>query len=305
MSTLLNQQLVKTLRISAFILLGLVVLNGCSTSGRYSQSNDSAPVRKPTQAELKDAIPTGELPGRRGNATYSVYGKTYTPMSSTKGFSQEGESSWYGRKFHGHLTSNGEVYDMFAMSAAHKTLPLPSYVRVTNLANNKHVVVRVNDRGPFHKDRIIDLSYSAAYKIGMLKTGTANVKVEVIPVKSAQVAKVNAAKIAINTNTVKTNPIKTSQVKPNQAQSLTKNATPTNNLKQYFIQVFASGSKTKATETAKGLNLLYQLPVVAKEVGALFKVRVGPIESIDEAQNVTEQLKQNGYEQAFMLYTQN
>lgn len=159
------------------IFLSLVLI-GCS-SGRYSQKYDSAPVRPPTQLELKDAEVIHEPVGR-GNNPYVVFGKKYVPMRKRKPFNQTGVASWYGKKFHGHLTSNGEVYNMYGMSAAHKTLPLPSYVRVTNLANNKSVVVRVNDRGPFHQDRIIDLSYSAAVKIGVYDTGTAKVKVETI-----------------------------------------------------------------------------------------------------------------------------
>ncbi|HAH03554.1 MAG TPA: septal ring lytic transglycosylase RlpA, partial [Vibrio sp.] len=97
-------------------------------------------------------------------------------------FTEKGKASWYGKKFHGHLTSNGEIYDMYSMSAAHKTLPIPSYVKVTNTDNNKTTIVRINDRGPFHEGRIIDLSYAAAYKLDVLRTGTANVEIEVITV---------------------------------------------------------------------------------------------------------------------------
>lgn len=160
------------------LLLFVSIISGC-TKGRYDQRYDSAPVRPPTSIELKDATVTNEPVGR-GNKPYTVMGKSYVPMTERKPFEQVGISSWYGKKFHGHLTSNGEVYDMYAMTAAHKTLPLPSYVKVTNLSNNKSVVVRVNDRGPFHQQRIIDLSFSAAYKIGVYDTGTAKVKVEVI-----------------------------------------------------------------------------------------------------------------------------
>ena len=156
-----------------------ILLVSCASSGRYSEKHDSAPVRPPTNIELQDAVVKHEPIGR-GNNPYTVWGKSYTPMTERKAYTKVGTASWYGRKFHGHLTSNGEVYDMYAMSAAHKTLPLPSYVKVTNLANNKSVVVRVNDRGPFHGDRIIDLSYSAAYKIGVFDTGTARVKIETI-----------------------------------------------------------------------------------------------------------------------------
>lgn len=170
----------------AFIFMALL-LASC-TSGRYAQKHDSAPVRPPTAMELEDAKVVHEPVGR-GNNPYIVFGKKYKPMRKRQPFSQQGIASWYGKKFHGHLTSNGEVYDMYGMSAAHKTLPLPSYVKVTNTANNKSVVVRVNDRGPFHESRIIDLSYSAAVKIGVFDTGTAKVKVETIlppPLKPGQ-----------------------------------------------------------------------------------------------------------------------
>jgi rare lipoprotein A len=161
-----------------FLVVFILFISAC-TSGRYSDRHDSAPTRPPTQLELTDPIVQHEPVGR-GNAPYTVWGKSYTPMTTRQPFSQEGTASWYGKKFHGHLTSNGETYNMYGMSAAHKTLPLPSYVRVTNTDNNKSVIVRVNDRGPFHGDRIIDLSYSAAYKIGVFDTGTAHVRVELI-----------------------------------------------------------------------------------------------------------------------------
>ena len=163
----------------SFVLIIMLLLISCAPSGRYSQHHDSAPVRPPTQIEMIDAKVTTEQVGR-GNNPYTIKGINYRPQTKRQPHEQIGTASWYGKKFHGHLTSNGEVYDMYAMSAAHKTLPLPSFVKVTNLANNKTAIVRVNDRGPFHGDRIIDLSYSAAYKIGVFDTGTAKVKIEAI-----------------------------------------------------------------------------------------------------------------------------
>ena len=161
------------------ILLAVTILSsGCnSPSGRYHHKNDSSPLRIPKASELHDAIPRAEKPSRGGNKHYSVRGKYYKVLSSAKGFTETGIASWYGRKFHGYFTSNGEVYDMYAMSAAHKHLPLPTYVKVVNNDNGKSVIVRVNDRGPFHPNRIIDLSYSAAYKLDMIKKGTANVTI--------------------------------------------------------------------------------------------------------------------------------
>ncbi len=131
-----------------------------------------------------DAIPEPEVKdeprSRAGNRSYAVLGKRYQVRDSAEGYVEEGMASYYGKKFHGRLTSNQEVYDMYAFSAAHKSLPLPSYVRVTNLANGKSVVVRVNDRGPFHAGRVIDLSYAAATKLGFTKHGTAKVEVRAL-----------------------------------------------------------------------------------------------------------------------------
>ncbi|TAM09786.1 MAG: septal ring lytic transglycosylase RlpA family protein [Nevskiaceae bacterium] len=130
---------------------------------------------------LPDAIPKPEPRSATANpASYQVLGKTYKVMDSTAGFTQIGHASWYGTKFQGRPTSSGEPYDMFKMTAAHTALPIPSYARVTNLSNGKSVVVRVNDRGPFHSKRIIDLSYVAALKLGLLKHGTAKVEVQAI-----------------------------------------------------------------------------------------------------------------------------
>ena len=127
---------------------------------------------------IADAIPRAEPLHRGANRTYTVFGRTYVPNVSTEPFRQLGVGSWYGRKFHGQKTSMGETYDMYAMTAAHPTLPLPCYVRVTNPANGKSVVVRVNDRGPFHSERIIDLSYTAAAKLDYARRGSAMVIVE-------------------------------------------------------------------------------------------------------------------------------
>ena len=167
------------LRAGAGLVLALL-LAGC-----VYQPSDGAPSVKLDPAKIPDAEPRVEPRSRGGNKSpYSVFGKTYYVMSSSAGFFQRGEASWYGTKFHGNNTSNGERYDMYKMTAAHKTLPIPSYVRVRNLENGKQVIVRVNDRGPFHGDRIIDLSYAAATKIGMLKKGTARVEVEIIDTKA-------------------------------------------------------------------------------------------------------------------------
>ncbi len=131
---------------------------------------------------IPDAVPKAEPLHRYANREYSALGKKYVPLSAPGNYKERGIASWYGKKFHGQRTSIGEVYDMYAMTAAHPTLPIPSYARVTNLATGKSVIVRVNDRGPFLHDRIMDLSYVAAYKLGYINNGSAEVEVESIAV---------------------------------------------------------------------------------------------------------------------------
>lgn len=132
--------------------------------------------------EIPDAVPPpSEPPSRYGNASeYEVFGRTYRVLESSEGYDEEGEASWYGEQFHGRPTSSHEVFDMYAMTAAHKTLPLPTYVEVENLDNGRTAVLRVNDRGPFHEGRIIDLSYAAALKLGVVGAGVARVRVRAV-----------------------------------------------------------------------------------------------------------------------------
>lgn len=143
--------------------------------------NDGPPDRVPPNLDrTPDAVPRAEAPVVRTNRPYMVFGKNYVPVNDARGWRERGMASWYGRKFHGQRTSSGETYNMFAMTAAHPTLPIPSYVRVTNSANRKSVVVRINDRGPFLQNRVIDLSYVAAYKLGYLESGSTAVELEVL-----------------------------------------------------------------------------------------------------------------------------
>ncbi|KAA0019359.1 septal ring lytic transglycosylase RlpA family protein [Salinicola corii] len=164
------------------------ILAGCAGGGgsqqgggRYAMDQDAYPDSPEDVANVPDAVPRVEPRSRSGNrSTYSVWGKTYHVLDDPTGYSAEGRASWYGVKFQGYDTANGETYDMYKMSAAHRSLPLPTYARVTNLDNGRKVIVRVNDRGPFHSDRLIDLSYAAAARLGILKGGTGRVKVEAI-----------------------------------------------------------------------------------------------------------------------------
>ncbi|QTF91452.1 septal ring lytic transglycosylase RlpA family protein, partial [Halomonas sp. BM-2019] len=137
-----------------------------SGGGRYAMSGDAYPLDPPDVSQIPDAVPRSEPPSRGGNRpTYEVWGKTYRVLPDARGYARQGTASWYGEKFHGYATSNGEIYDMYKMTAAHRSLPLPSYVRVTSQENGRSVIVRVNDRGPFHNNREIDLSYAAAARL--------------------------------------------------------------------------------------------------------------------------------------------
>ncbi|WP_368313534.1 septal ring lytic transglycosylase RlpA family protein [Luteibacter sp. CQ10] len=157
-----------------------------SQSSRYRSSRDSVPTDIPDVSKLPEPVPKNEPRSLYGNKSpYSVLGQTYTVMDNPRGYVERGIASFYGNKFHGYKTSNLEEYDMYQFSAAHKTLPLPSYARVTNLENGKSVIVRINDRGPFHENRLIDLSFAAAVKIGVWPKGTGLVEVRAIDPRDA------------------------------------------------------------------------------------------------------------------------
>ena len=182
-----------SLKLLSCVAVG-VLLVSCSSSRPTSQQSgnivrsksgldinrahkDGAPWWDVDVSKIPDATPTVHNGNYKANP-YTVLGKTYYPIPDSRNYVAQGTASWYGTKFHGQNTANGEVYDLYAMTAAHKTLPLPAYVKVTNLDNNRSVILRVNDRGPFYSDRIIDLSYAAAKKLGYAETGTARVRVE-------------------------------------------------------------------------------------------------------------------------------
>jgi len=180
-------------RAAAFALI--LLLAGCGSlsrqegpapqpppPGKGAYYKDDGPGANPPAdlAAIPDAVPKAEALHRFANRPYQVFGKDYVPLANAASFKQTGVASWYGRRFHGAPTSSGEIYDMYAMTAAHPTLPIPSYARVTSLANGRSVVVRINDRGPFHAERIIDLSYTAAWKLGYVEAGSARVEVEAV-----------------------------------------------------------------------------------------------------------------------------
>lgn len=261
-------------------LAGLLVGCAQTTSGRYHQQHDSHPVAPPQDVTMHDAIPQYEPYAPANMRPYTVRGVTYRPLESGKGYSAEGIASWYGQKFHGHLTSNGEIYDMYTMSAAHTTLPLPSFARVTNLANGNQVVVRINDRGPFHANRLIDLSYAAALKLGMLSSGTAKVKLDVIHLDE------------LGQMTVGRGPT----IKP-------ASPNPLNNInKNLYIQVAALQDKDKIEQLGNGLTTLYQVPFHSPLENGIYRLRLGPLTDEQSAAQLLGELKQNGYDGAYKVY---
>ena len=233
---------------------------------RYSQSSDAAPVKHIGPDDVADAVPRADPILAAGNKSpYSVNGVSYDILKDYRNYREQGTASWYGSKFHGHETSNGEIFDLYAASAAHKTLPIPSYARVTNLDNGRSVVVRVNDRGPFHGNRLIDLSYGAAVKLGYMEKGTARVEVEVL-----NIAGVDDRRGAPGTH-------------------------------YRFLQLGAFGAEASAQRLQAELQNFVQAPVFISEVDAggkrLYRVRVGPVADSDELALVQQQLLDGGFPQ--------
>lgn len=237
--------------------------------GRYSLKNDKMPLNPPNVEHVPNATPKYEPYSRRGNKPYTVYGESYTVMNTGQGFSEMGRASWYGEKFHGYETSNGEPYDMYSMSGAHKTLPLPSYAKITNLDNNKQVIIRINDRGPFHSDRILDVSYAAAYKLGMLGKGTARIKLDVIYVGS--LAATNSA-------------VASAQDSGN-----------------HYIQLVASKDQQKLKKIAKELENKYQVQSRVQAANNMFRLQLGPIGQPELADRLLHKVKQDGYPEGYMV----
>ncbi|WP_423898092.1 septal ring lytic transglycosylase RlpA family protein [Candidatus Pelagadaptatus aseana] len=252
-----------------FWTLLAVVLTGCVGGGDIK---DSGPTRPVDMSHVPDAVPRAEVRTKAGNKSpYTVLGKTYTVLPSSQGYNEVGGASWYGKKFHGRRTSNGEVYDMYGMTAAHKSLPIPSYVRVTNLANGRQVVVRVNDRGPFHGGRIIDLTYAAASKLGFAQQGTAQVRVETVGPGDQPPQSVAVSPEPIQRPTVKLSPPESG--KPVNTQPVYR--LPANT----YLQAGAFSSRQGAESVQQRISQLTSVPVTVTETvsDSLFRVRLGPV----------------------------
>ncbi|MEY4641236.1 MAG: hypothetical protein RLZZ227_1230 [Pseudomonadota bacterium] len=260
--------------------------------------NDSPLLEQLDLARVRPVIPRVEKRTLAGNKSpYTVNGRTYRVIPDEAGYSATGFASWYGRKFHGHLTSNGEIYDMFQLSAAHTTLPIPSYIRVTNLDNGKSIIARVNDRGPFHDGRIVDMSYAGAVMLGYADRGTARVKVEavlpggdVIPMPQGVQPGVpltrasDAIEAAVTERQVlaEAAPVVSAAVEAAPVEEvISERQLIDANRGREFLQVGAFSSEDSARTLVGRLSQLTELPVfIHIENGAnglLHKVRVGPV----------------------------
>ena len=256
-------------------LLILLAISGCS----YTPRNVDGPPIQSNDALLNtaDAVPKVEPIRAANQKSYTVFGQRYHPLPTSIGYQQQGVASWYGKKFHGNLTAMGEVYDMYQMTAAHKTLPLPTYVRVRHIENGREIIVRVNDRGPFHDNRVIDLSYAAATKLGIVKTGTAPVEVT-----------------AINPGS-DISPIPTSHKSD---KVMTKES-------QTFLQVGTYSSVTEAARLVEQLSAqlgetVFLLPFMASDK-VLYRVRVGPLKDKQYGHHLAERLTQFGFTKSYIV----
>jgi len=227
---------------------------------------DGAPAEPVDVLSVPDAVPRIEQRSKYGNPdSYVVFGKRYHVMKDGNGYRENGIASWYGKKFHGRRTSSGETYDMYAMTAAHRTLPLPTYVEVINLENGRNVIVRVNDRGPFHDNRIIDLSYTAAVKLGIVANGTGLVEVRAIDPRDFPAGKPRARPVSTGGG-------------PG----------------GFYIQVGAFSRLVNAEQLQEKLGVLGDQLVRISQIVAgdrvLYRVRIGPLLDVDNADRIVARL---------------
>ena len=249
-------------------ILLVLLLSGISACSTAPQKYATPSRSQAELAKIPDAVPKIEPRSKVGNMkTYEVFGKRYFVLDSGEGLTQKGIASWYGPKFHGNKTSNGEIYDMYAMTAAHKTLPLPSYLEVKNLENGRKIIVRVNDRGPFHDNRVVDLSYTAAIKLRMIAEGTALVEIR-----------------AINPRTHRGggSPVKTRPGKPGKSRVL-----------DFYIQVGVFSEFNNAERLKDKLQEL-KTPITVEATmlndGVAFRVKIGPLNNIEVADDIVSRL---------------
>ena len=261
------------------IVLMALALGACGLTPEMEK--DGAGKRINTTL-IPNATPKSEPITNAGNKSpYEVFGKTYWVLPSSNGYKETGIASWYGTKFHGRLTSNGEIYNMYGMTAAHKTLPIPCYARVTNVENGSSVVVRINDRGPFHGARLIDLSYVAAMKLGYADKGTANVLIEVI---DTEVHPQTLANPPLIVQAARKAPITLSPVTiPNRPAATA--------VAGNYLQVGAFSDMALVHEMQEKIRGLTSKPIVVRNQNNLFKLWIGPIADNMELVTIKAMLK--------------
>lgn len=279
----------KAIRIGAALLA--LLLAACGSS----PSRDGTPTRRLNPDDIKDAVPKREPITRAGNKSpYTVLGQTYVLLPSSKGYRQTGMASWYGTKFHGQSTSNGETYDVYEMTAAHKTLPIPTYVLVTNLENNRQAIVRVNDRGPFVSNRIIDLSYAAAVKLGYANKGTAFVEVAAIDVDNWPPRGTPDAPPAVSPPLAPVQPLsQTVSPAPVPANPLPEKESAVASAGEFYVQAGAFGDPRAAETLRARLAKAQGNPVTVQRTPSgpvLYRVRIGPLRDRAAAEQLRNQL---------------
>ena len=259
------------------VLLIAALFSACTSRGPLD-SGDRPPAEPRDISGVKDAVPRVEPYSRYGNpASYVVYGKRYHTLSGSDGYEERGIASWYGSKFHGRRTSSGEPYDMYEMTAAHKTLPLPTYAKVTNLDNGRYVILKINDRGPFHANRIIDLSYVAAARLGILENGTGAVEVKAIDPSAPALSQEAAVEKPLTRNDI-----------------------------ALFLQVGAFRNKDNAERLGRKLQAsdLGEIHIVegGASTGILYRVQIGPLVSVDDADRISNSLISLGISDARIVF---
>ena len=260
-SLLPNEMELDKRRITVAVILLVIASYGCSSNRGIEDISDTAELIS------SNSVPSSQTLSRTGNHPYTVAGKTYVPAHTAVGFKERGIASWYGPKFHGKRTSSGEVYDMHKMTAAHKTLPLPTYVSVKNLKNKKRIIVRVNDRGPFIGKRIIDLSYKAAKKLDLVEAGTGMVEVTVIsPPKGPKIG---------------------------------------GNSQKFYLSAGTFSSKNNANKRRRAIRNLGFQNVKLKEKrvsnSILYQVRIGPISTTAEVDAIVNKLARRLPEKPYLV----
>jgi len=302
-------------RLFGVVLLTLILAN-CSSKGdvkpvhiESTPGQDTAPVKERDVSLIADAIPEPVIRTKAGNTSpYTVFGETYTLLPDSQGYQEQGHASWYGTKFHGRYTANGEIYDMWGMTAAHKTLPIPSYVRVTNTDNDHSVIVKVNDRGPFHSDRIIDLSYAAAKKLGFADKGVALVNVvDITPENHVMSQKATSLPMASNQSSTVTvlpskvgpdTPVSPIVTMPKAQPKKASNTAVLVSIDDMVLQVGAFKEKNRANKLKSQLSKLLTVPVTVESSTVWHRVRVGPIRDKQTLATTKQLLAEQGINNA-------